>query len=108
MNRIDSLKHDSINTHNSYQVTSQTKDSLKKVNWSLSKFKTLSEAMIFRDSVKINLPHTIGEIVRLKNDSSKVVVTDVLIGGGKYNYYIEYKILKKDNSTDLVSPEIIY
>lgn len=48
------------------------------------------------------------EIVMMKNDSAKVVIEDVLIGGGKYNYYIKYRVLLKDNTSRETVPELIY
>jgi len=44
----------------------------------------------------------------MKNDSAKVVIEDVLIGGGKYNYYIKYRVLLKDNTSRETVPELIY
>ena len=84
------------------------KDSLLKVNADLSKFKTLTMAMVHRDEVTGQLKHKVGELVYLKNDSSKVVIEDVLIGGGKYNYYVKYRVLLKDNTTREIVPELIY
>lgn len=83
-------------------------DSLTKVNYGLSKFKTLTMAMIRRDEITNQLNHKVGDIVYMKNDSSKVVIEDVLIGGNKYNYYIKFKVLYKDNTTRDVIPELIY
>jgi hypothetical protein len=64
--------------------------------------------MVHRDEVTSQLKHKVGELVYMKNDSSKVVIEDVLIGGGKYNYYVKYKVLYKDQSTKEVTPELIY
>ncbi len=87
---------------------STTRDSLFKINNDLSKFKTLTMAMVHRNDATEQLKHKVGDVVYMKNDSAKVVIEDVLIGGGKYNYYIKFKILYKDQSTKEVVPELIY
>ena len=84
------------------------KDSLLRLNADLSKYKTLTMAMVHRDEVTGQLKHKVGDIVRIKNDSAKVVIEDVLIGGGKYNYYVKFKVLFKDQTTKEVTPELIY
>ena len=87
---------------------STTRDSLIRANNELSKYKTLTMAMVHRDEVTNQLKHKVGELVYLKNDSSRVVIEDVLIGGGKYNYYVKYRVLLKDNTTREMVPELIY
>src|SRR5688572_23598720 len=57
------------------------KDSLLRVNTELSKYKTLSQAMLHRDEATNQLKHKVGEMVILKSDSARVVIEDVLIGG---------------------------
>ena len=83
-------------------------DSLHALNIVLSKYKTLTYAMLYRDSIRRALRYSVGDIVQLKSDSSRAVIKDILIGGGKYEHYMKYQIVRKDNSTDLVSPELVY
>ncbi len=97
------LKEQTINS-----TCSVTRDSLSKVNTELSKYKALTQAMIHRDEATNQLKHKVGDMVYLKNDSSRVVIEDVLIGGGKYNYYVKYRVLLKDNTTREMVPELIY
>ncbi len=85
-----------------------TRDSLFRANAELSKYKTLTQAMVHRDEITSQLKHNIGDLVYIKNDSAKVVIEDVLIGGGKYNYYVKYRVLLKDNTTREIVPELIY
>ena len=83
-------------------------DSLHALNIVLSKYKTLTYAMLYRDSIRKSLKYEIGDIVILKSDSSRAVIKDILIGGGKFEHYMKYQIVRKDNTTDLVSPELVY
>ena len=102
-------KNDRLEKEQAYNSTcSITRDSLARANADLSKYKTLTMAMVNRDEVTGQLKHRVGELVYMKNDSAKVVIEDVLIGGGKYNYYVKYKVLYKDHSTKEVTPELIY
>ncbi len=84
------------------------RDSLSKLTIDLSKYKTLTFAMVHRDEVAHQLKHSVGEIVCMKNDSSKVVIEDIIIGGGKHNYYVKFKVLCKDNTMKEIVPELIY
>ncbi len=83
-------------------------DSLEYINGELSKFKNLTMAMVHREEATKSLKYQVGDIVMLKSDSSRVVIEDLLIGGGKYNYFIKYRVLFKDDSRKEVTPEMIY
>ena len=83
-------------------------DSLNVIATTLSSYKSLTYAMIYRDSIRKTLKYKIGDIVYLKSDSSKVVIKDILAGGGKFEHYVKYEILRKDNKTELLSPELVY
>lgn len=87
---------------------SSKRDSLLKENKQLSIYLSLTKAMVCRDEASGLLSHKVGDLVYMKNDSSKVVIEDIVIGGSKYQYYIKYKVLYKDKSTEEVIPELIY
>ena len=97
-----------LNEQSVSSTCSVTRDSLFKVNAELSKYKTLTQAMLHRDEATSQLKHKIGDVVYMKNDSSRVIVEDVLIGGGKYDYYVRFRVLFKDNTTKEVKPEVVY
>ena len=97
-----------LNEQSVSSTCSVTRDSLFKVNAELSKYKTLTQAMLHRDEATSQLKHKIGDVAYMKNDSSRVIVEDVLIGGGKYDYYVRFRVLFKDNTTKEVKPELIY
>lgn len=83
-------------------------DSLVYINGELSKFQSLTMAMVHRNDATSELKYGVGDIVYMKSDSSRVVIEDVLIGGGKYNYFIKYKVLYQDKTREEVTPEMIY
>jgi len=83
-------------------------DSLRRENKELSVFKTLTKAMVHRDEANSQLPHKIGQAVYLKRDSSRVIIEDIISGGAKYDYYVRYKVLHKDNHAEEVKPEMVY
>lgn len=84
------------------------RDSLSKEVKSLSIYKSLTKAMIHRDEASSLLVYKVGDFVYMKRDSARVVVSDIVIGGSKFEYYIKYKVLHKDNSSEEVIPELIY
>lgn len=91
-----------------YSTATFKGDSLNALNIVLSKYKSLTYAMLYRDSIRKSLKYAVGDIVQLKSDSSKAVIKDILIGGGKFEHYMKYLVVRKDNTTELVSPELVY
>lgn len=85
-----------------------TKDSLIKINASLSVYKTLSLAMLHRDEATSLLKYQVGEAAHLKSDSSRVIVEDIVIGGSKHNYYVTYFVRLRNDTLKKVAPELIY
>jgi len=74
------------------------KDSLQNNLNYLWQYKPLVQASKFRDDVGANFNFHPGDRVRLKSDSSLVVLTDILIGGNRYNYFIKF-IAKNNKGT---------
>jgi predicted RNase H-like nuclease (RuvC/YqgF family) len=91
-----------------YKQINKTKDSLMRINMFLAKYRILTEAMTYRDSIRTPMQYKIGDIVYLKRDSSRAVVSDIIVGGSKHEYYIKYKVLFKNNTTEDIIPELLY
>lgn len=106
--RIESQSADILQRQTDEGRCLYKKDSLMAEVRSLSKYKSLTKAMIHRDQATSLLQYQVGDIVRSKRDSSLVVISDIVIGGSKYSYYVKYRILKADNSSEDVIPELIY
>lgn len=85
-----------------------TKDSLFRENKRLSVYKALTLAMVYRDESTNSLKYKPGNLAYMKLDSSVVLIKDILIGGSTYNYYIKYKVQRKDKSIEDINPEEIY
>ena len=68
------------------------KDSLEGNLQFLWGYKTLVKTARLRDKVGEDLPYKSGERVRMKADSSIVVITDLIVGGNTFNYYIKYLV----------------
>jgi hypothetical protein len=87
---------------------SYKRDSLMKENKRLSVYETLTRAMVHRDEAVSMLKYKVGDFIYLKRDSARVVIEDVVIGGAKYDYYVRYKVLHKDNHSEEIKPELAY
>lgn len=74
----------------------------------LAIYKSLTRSMVYRDEALMGLKHQVGDIAYAKRDSARVVISDIVIGGSKYEYYIRYRVLRKDNTMEEVIPELIY
>lgn len=87
---------------------SYTKDSLYKEVVSLSIYKPLTKAMVHRDEATSLLKYKVGDFVIMKADSSRAVISDIISGGSKFEYYVKYRVLYKDKTTEEVIPELVY
>lgn len=84
------------------------RDSLSKEVERLSIYKSLTKAMVHRDEATSLLKYQVGDFVYLKRDSSHVLISDIIIGGAKYEYYVRYKVMYENKDTEEVAPELIY
>ena len=48
-----------------------------------------------RDRITANFDYKPGDLVRMKADSSIVIVTDIILGGNDYNYFLKFLIKNK-------------
>ena len=97
------------NTESSrYRKLKVTRDSLMRINMYLAKYRALTEAMTYRDSIRLPMKYKVGDVVRLKRDSTRAVVSDIIVGGSGHEYYIKYKVLFKNNTTEEIIPELLY
>lgn len=84
------------------------RDSLIREVKNLKIYESLTKAMVHRDEATKLLKQQVGDIVLLKRDSSQVVISDIIIGGSNHFYYIKYRVMHSDNTTEEVIPELIY
>ena len=106
--KIADLEIISKNANLKYKKLRFSKDSVMLINSFLAKYRTLTVAMTYRDSVRLSMKYCIGDVVRLKRDSSRAIVSDIIVGGGKYEYYIKYKIMLKTGKEEEIIPELLY
>lgn len=105
---IYNLQKASQTANSRYNCLMDTKDSLALINILLSKYRVLTDAMKYRDSVRLQMKYSVGDEVRLKKDSSRAIISDIVIGGSKHEYYIKYKILFKNGDEEIILPELLY
>ncbi len=91
-----------------YKQGAYYSDSLFQVNARFNKYRHAAEAQGFRDSVSRRMDFKPGDFAYKKSDSSKVVVTDILVGGGLYDYYFRYRIIDKKGSEQEIKPELLF
>lgn len=91
-----------------YQRESIYSDSLYRANMLYDKYRHAAESQAFRDSLSRRMQFKPGDIAYRKTDSVKVLVTDVLVGGGLYDYYFRYRITDKTGVEYEVKPELLF
>lgn len=104
--RYDSLKTDYTRLKAQYKGKSSYADSLLASNKSLYSQQQLTEAMSFRDASCKSLLN-VGDRVMLRSDSSIAIISDRLIGGDRYTFYVKYVVQHKDKSTETLSPQMV-
>jgi hypothetical protein len=57
-----------------------------------------------RDKVMSGIEFVPGQKVRVKTDSSIVIITDYLVGGNNYNYYVHFRVKNKKGEVQEYSP----
>lgn len=57
-----------------------------------------------RDRVSEELSFKPGDIALLKQDSSRVVITDIIVGGNAFTYYVNYLVKNSKGENKQVSP----
>jgi len=105
---IAKMEVDSRNVNAKYKRLMATKDSVILVNTFLARYRTLTVAMSYRDSVRMPMKYNVGDVVHLKRDSSRAIVSDIIVGGGKHEYYIKYQVMFKNGTEEKVAPELLY
>ena len=80
------------------------RDSLQRNLDYLWQYKPLVQATKFRDQIGSTFDFEPGDLVRLKTDSSAVLITDILVGGNKYNYFVKFLVKNNKGAIVEVSP----
>ena len=101
---MKTMKNEIHNLRLNNKSLDHKKDSLQKNLSFLWKYKTLVKTARLRDQIGEDLSYKSGERVRMKADSSIVVITDLIVGGNTYNYYIKYLVKTNKGLTLDVSP----
>lgn len=102
--KMIALHQEIRNLRNENSEINFMKDSLQNNMDYLWAYKTLVQSSRLRDDVGVNFKFKPGDIVHLKMDSSKVVITDLVIGGNVYNYYIRFLVKNNKGIGFEVSP----
>jgi uncharacterized protein YodC (DUF2158 family) len=106
--KIYDLENAANNANVIYSQMQKTKDSLMFINAFLAKYRTLTVAMTYRDSIRRSMKYNVGDVVRIKRDSSRAIISDIIIGGNKHEYYIKYNVMLKNGQEEELVPELIY
>lgn len=102
--KIKSLNQNLGTLQNQYLKTSKDRDSLKNhvdYYWPL---RSLVHNAKLRDQVGVNLKLKPGDLAIMKTDSTRVVVTEIKVGGNDLNYYINYLVKNSKGEIKEVSP----
>jgi len=86
------------------RLLNHQRDSLKQNVDYLWPMRNLVHNAKLRDKVGSELNIKPGQVVRLKTDSSRVIITDIIVGGNEYNYFLRYLIKNNKGETKEISP----
>lgn len=84
-------------------------DSLNRILSPIANYLPMAAALQYRDSICSKLPHSAGDVIRLKPDSSKWVIKAISITGGKWQHTVTYILRDSTSSKQIeVEPETVY
>lgn len=86
------------------RALTKTRDSLQQNVDYLWPMRSLVYNAKLRDRVLADLELKPGDACRRKADSSIVVITDVIVGGNQYNYFVNYRARNKKGESNDYSP----
>lgn len=95
-------------TNGSLSKQTQRADSMNRILNRISKYMPMASSLQYRDSICSKLPHSPGDVIRMKPDSSKWVIIAVSITGGKWQHKISYLVRDSARKEMAVEPETIY
>jgi uncharacterized protein (DUF3084 family) len=101
---VEKLQQEMNTIKNKKREVEINRDSLQKNLNYLWQYKTLVQSTKVRDQVGDNFNFQPGDRVRLKADSSVVVITDLMVGGNRYNYFVKFLIKNNKGLQSEVSP----
>lgn len=97
--------HSQIGQWKSKELQSRkTRDSLAAVLQPYLGYEALLRANMKRDEAYAALPFKYGDKVLLLPDSARGMISEVIMGGNPWNYYIRYKVMLKGGKESEVYP----
>lgn len=60
------------------------------------------------NEISKDISKQVGDAVFSKVDSSRAIVTDIVIGGSSYEYYVKYEITANDGTTTQIDPSLVW
>ena len=110
--RKDSLYNNTLvqinSTNEALNIQTKRADSVSSILHGVNKYMPMVSTLQYRDSVSKNLPYKPGDIVLLKPDSSKWVITSIILKGGKWQHTVVYNLRDKTGKQIEVEPETLY
>lgn len=112
LNAKDSLYNHTLeeifSTNQALNIQTKRADSISSILYGVNKYMPIILTLQYRDSVSKNLPYKTGDIVLLKPDSSKWVITSIVLKGGKWQHIVGYNLRDKTGKQIEVEPETLY
>ena len=112
LNHKDSLYNSTLvqinSTNEALNIQTKRADSISSILHGVNKYMPMVSTLQYRDSVSKNLPYKPGDIFLLKPDSSKWVITSIVLKGGKWQHTVVYNLRDKAGKQIEVEPETLY
>jgi hypothetical protein len=105
--RSEELANSLANMQNTLTLEKIHSDSLSRAVNRLSEYEALTHSLVLRDESRVYLKQ-VGDPVFSKIDSSRAIVTDIVIGGSSYDYYVKYEITMHDGTTIQIDPSLVF
>jgi hypothetical protein len=105
---IESIRAELLQSNQSNGKLRRTGDSLQaRLNLAEPYFPTIG-MLRFRDSAHAQLAYAVGELVMLKPDSAKGVISDIIMEGSNQSFSIRYKVITRDRKEWLLDEKQLW
>ena len=102
--KLEQLDSNFKTLRNAHKKLNHERDSLKRNVDYLWPMRSLVYNAKLRDKVGETIELKPGDVALMKTDSSKVIITDIVVGGNQFTYYVHYLVRNKKGESKEVSP----
>ena len=105
---LASLQEQLANSNSTLNKTRFQRDSAFTILKRVENYFPFIGMLQYRDSVSAALPYQVGDIVLIKPDSLKGVITDIITGGNSFSQSVQFKVMNRNKEERLYDSSMLW